>query len=47
MNLMKIKAHNTDSSQTYTLGVNQFTDLTQEEFVQIYLNTKPNLKFTT
>lgn len=30
MNLAKIKAHNADKTQTHTLGVNQFTDLTQE-----------------
>jgi hypothetical protein len=30
MNLAKIAAHNADKTQTYTLGVNQFTDLTQE-----------------
>ena len=32
--------------KTHTLGVTQFSDLTQEEFVKIYLNTKVNQKFT-
>lgn len=30
MNLAKIKAHNADKTHTHTLGVNQFTDMTQE-----------------
>ncbi len=29
-NLEKIARHNADSTQTYTLGVNQFADLTAE-----------------
>ena len=32
-NLKKINAHNADKTQTYTMGVNQFTDMTTEEFV--------------
>jgi len=31
-NLAKISAHNADSTQTYKMGINQFTDMTQEEF---------------
>ena len=45
-NLAKITAHNADKTQTHTEGVNQFTDLTQSEFVNIYLQTKVNPKFT-
>ena len=36
-NLAKIEAHNADNAQTYEKGVNQFTAMTQEEFVQTYL----------
>ena len=36
-NLAKIEAHNADKTQTYEKGVNQFTAMTQEEFVQTYL----------
>ena len=32
-NLRKINAHNADKTQTYTMGVNQFTDMTTEEFI--------------
>lgn len=32
-NLEKIMKHNADKSQTYTMGINQFADLTAEEFV--------------
>lgn len=46
MNLAKIAAHNADKTQTHTLGVTQFSDLTQEEFVSKYLTTKVNEKFT-
>jgi hypothetical protein len=30
MNLAKIEAHNADKTQTHTLGVTQFSDLTQD-----------------
>ena len=33
----KIEAHNADPTQTYTLGVNQFSDLTWEELKAFYL----------
>jgi C1A family cysteine protease len=46
MNLAKIESHNADKTQTHTLGVTQFSDLTQDEFVKIYLNTRVNHKFT-
>ena len=38
-NVANIEAHNADPSQTYKMGVNQFTILTQEEFVSTYLTT--------
>lgn len=40
----KINSHNKDSSQTHQEGVNQFTDLTQEEFAAKYLTLKVNKK---
>jgi hypothetical protein len=36
-NFINILAHNSDLSQNFTLGVNQFTDLTPEEFKQLYV----------
>jgi C1A family cysteine protease len=36
-NLVKIAEHNANSQNTYQLGVNQFTDLTDAEFAAIYL----------
>jgi len=38
-NLVKIAEHNTNPSNTYQMGVNQFTDLTNEEFQAIYLSS--------
>ena len=38
-NLAQIKLHNKNSQATYKMGVNQFTAMTQEEFVQTYLGT--------
>ncbi|MCL4113740.1 UNVERIFIED_CONTAM: hypothetical protein GTU68_060644 [Idotea baltica] len=38
-NLAKIEAHNANEYKTYKKGVNKFTDLTTEEFTQIYLGT--------
>lgn len=37
-NLKNIEKHNADPSQTYKMGVNQFTVYTTEEFVNTYLN---------
>lgn len=37
-NLINILKHNSDQSQNFTLGVNQFTDLTPEEFKAQYIN---------
>ena len=34
-NLRKINKHNADKTQTYTMGVNQFTDMNTDEFVGI------------
>jgi outer membrane receptor for ferric coprogen and ferric-rhodotorulic acid len=45
-NLIQIEGHNANKDNTYVKGVNQFADLTQEEFVATYLNTKVNPKFT-
>lgn len=36
-NFVNILAHNADRSQNFTLGVNQFTDLTPEEFKELYV----------
>ncbi|CAD8209026.1 unnamed protein product [Paramecium octaurelia] len=39
------EAHNADKTQTYTIGENQFTDLTVEEFKEIYLRRKSPQNF--
>jgi KDEL-tailed cysteine endopeptidase len=36
-NMINIIAHNTDANQNFTMGVNQFTDLTPEEFKMQYV----------
>jgi len=36
-NIVKINEHNSNPSNTYIMGVNQFTDLTQAEFAALYL----------
>jgi len=38
-NVAKIEAHNSNKDNTYTMGINQFTHLTQEEFAEAYLGT--------
>ena len=38
-NLAKINLHNLNEHKTYEMGLNQFSALTQEEFVQQYLGT--------
>lgn len=38
-NLAKIKLHNMNEHNSYTMGVNQFSALTDEEFAQTYLGT--------
>lgn len=37
-NLRIIKRHNSDSNQTFTMGINHFTDLTPDEFKAIYVS---------
>lgn len=32
-----IESHNANASNTWKMGINQFTDLTEEEFVKTYL----------
>jgi C1A family cysteine protease len=41
-NVAKIEAHNADKTQTYTMGINQFTTLTDAEFVANYLGSYPS-----
>jgi C1A family cysteine protease len=36
-NLVKIAEHNANKANTYEIGINQFTDLTNAEFQAIYL----------
>ena len=36
-NLIQIISHNADRSQNFTMGVNQFTDLTPQEFKSQYV----------
>ncbi len=38
-NLNKINRHNADKTQTYKMGINQFTDLTVDEFEATYSNS--------
>lgn len=38
-NLAKINTHNSNEFRTYEMGLNQFSGLTTEEFVQQYLGT--------
>ena len=44
-NLQLIAAHNADATATYTLGVNEFSDLTFEEFAAKYLRDDPEDNF--
>jgi C1A family cysteine protease len=37
-NAAKVDAHNADPYKTYEMGINQFTGLTDDEFVSTYLN---------
>jgi C1A family cysteine protease len=37
-NLRDIVLHNLDTTQNFTMGINQFTDLTPQEFKNIYVN---------
>lgn len=38
-NIAKIELHNTNEHNSYRMGVNQFSALTDEEFVEMYLGT--------
>jgi cathepsin L len=40
-NLAMINAHNSKADRTYDMGLNQFSALTEEEFVSTYLSPKP------
>jgi hypothetical protein len=40
-NLEIIAAHNRNLSRTYDMGLNQFSALTDQEFVKIFLNLRP------
>ena len=44
-NTVKVAEHNADETQTYKQGINQFSDLTQAEFISTYLTLKVNEKF--
>jgi C1A family cysteine protease len=44
-NVAKINAHNSRNDQTYEMGINQFTHLTEEEFQSTYLGLKINKVF--
>lgn len=45
-NLAHFAEHNANPANTHTVGVNQFADLTQEEFKAQYLTTKVNKRFS-
>lgn len=44
-NLIKIEKHNNDNTQTYKMGVNQFTVFTNEEFAERFLTPMPMVGF--
>jgi C1A family cysteine protease len=47
-NIIKIQEHNANPKNTYTMGVNQFTDLSQAEFEAIYLTLQlPKRSYNT
>ena len=35
-NLDKIKKHNSDQTKSYKLGINRFSDMSEDEFLSIY-----------
>lgn len=39
-NLLRIERHNANPSHSWKMGVNQFADLTQEEFIATYLGER-------
>jgi C1A family cysteine protease len=40
--LHKMQQHNSDSTQTWKMGINQFSDLTDDEFIATYLGELPS-----
>lgn len=42
-NVEIINKHNADKTQTYKMGINQFTAMTEEEFFNTYLDPKPEV----
>ena len=42
-NRAKIMEHNANPEKTFTMGTNQFTDLTTEEFLRLYTGANPDL----
>ena len=38
--LERIRKHNSDPTRTYDKGINQFSHLTHNEFVELYLNRR-------
>ena len=40
MNVQQINQHNSNPSKTYTQGINEFTDISHEDFVQKYTGFK-------
>lgn len=43
-NLIKMKEHNSNPSRTYDIGINQFSAMTQKEFVTTYLSLRSDAK---
>jgi hypothetical protein len=39
-NLEKVNKHNSNGTHTYTLAMNKFSDLTEEEFITSYMGYK-------
>lgn len=42
-NHLKVEAHNSDSTNTFSMELNHFADMTAEEFKIFFLATKPEL----
>ncbi|GFS35211.1 cysteine proteinases superfamily protein [Actinidia rufa] len=45
-NLRFVDKHNADVNRSYKVGLNQFSDLTLEEYSSIYLGTKFDMRMT-
>jgi hypothetical protein len=41
-NMQLIELHNADITKKWKMGVNQFTDITNEEFVSLYMGELPS-----